>query len=151
MGVMDLDGMDVPDNKGGRPEKDEEEKDEHGHIQAEGDPFTSEKNEEAWWQEKVDDYIGVFGEMPETFDEGREMVMEIADITHLNPINVRLYLDEHGVFETDWDEYRDEMSASSVDMRVPGSSRPAPVKTTSTSTSTKTNSGLGALIDSAKD
>lgn len=150
MGVMDLDGMDIEDNKGGRPEKDEKEKDEQGHVKADGDPFTQEKNTESWWQEKVDDHIGVFGTMPETFEESREMVMEISQITHLNPVNVRLYLEEHGVFETDWDEYREELGSSSVDLRVPGTDRAEPIKTTSSTSSSSSDSGLGALIDSAK-
>lgn len=54
MGVMDLDGMEIEDNKGGRPPKDEQET-KRDTIEAQGDTYTM-RSDDHYWNKKWDHF-----------------------------------------------------------------------------------------------
>lgn len=111
MGLNDLNGMDIPDNKGGRPSKDDNEE-QHARIAA-GDPHTLDKDEEDWWYQKYTKYVM-------EADSVDEAITLIAENTFVNPIEIRKKLDEFGIHETDWDNYIDTHPAYENDARIPG-------------------------------
>lgn len=125
MGLNDIVPDDAGEAKGGRPPK----KDIGQTREVYGDPFIPEKDNEEWWQEKVDEIVlgdDLFGE--ETPNSMEEMGMEelekrlaeLSDHIAVNPLDVRTKLDEHGIYETDWSEYMESHAEYYLDSRIPG-------------------------------
>lgn len=116
MGLDDLQGMDKPDNVGGRPPKEEQE-DEYGRSLP-GDPLIMDKDDEEWWEEVIDEVV----------EDGQgieDAIPEISNYIYVNPIEVRKMLEDHGFIENDWDEYiesrREKMGNDHLlDSRIPG-------------------------------
>lgn len=110
MGLDELDGMGVPDNKGGRPTKDEEEET-HGRT-AEGDALTLKKETEDWWRMK-------FNRFKQETDDVDEAIKEMAEHISVSPIIARRKLQEYELHETDWEEYIEKYTIYENDLRVP--------------------------------
>lgn len=111
MGLDDLSGMSIPDNKGGRPSKDEQE-DEHVRI-AEGDPHTSAKEDEDWWYQ-------IHAKFDAEADNERELIELISQHVFINPISVRRKLQQYDIYETDWEELIEKYPMYKNDARIPG-------------------------------
>ena len=95
MGLNDLDGMDTPDNKGGRPSKTEKQSRE---SRFDGDALTVEKDHEDWWRHK-------FNRFKEEYDDMDEAIPALADHVAVFPREVRVKLEDYGIYETDWEAY----------------------------------------------
>lgn len=129
MGLKDLDGMDIPDNKGGRPEKDEDEDQFSGREKEHA--FNPNKDNPDWWLIRVRQRIDEDKLDSASFEKMMQVIGEVAEETHMNPIDVRKKLDEHEVYETDWERYREwELDTvahgESPDSRVPLGPTPTP-------------------------
>lgn len=110
MGLNDLEGMDVPDNKGGRPTKDEED-DTRGRT-AEGDGLTLKKETKDWWRMK-------FKKFKNEEDDVDDAIMEMAEHISVSPIIARKKLQEYDLYETDWEEYIEKYTIYENDLRIP--------------------------------
>lgn len=103
MGIEDF--KVAPDNKGGRPSKEEQEE-EHTGLQHVGDPFYHAKDSEEYWQEIWDSNVD--GEEPTS----RE-IASICDYTHLFPWDVKVYVEKWGIYEFDWFQMPDDFPSDS--------------------------------------
>jgi len=150
----------APDNKGGRPEKSQEEED--TRREAPGEPYPcNDEMPEGWWSEQVKEVFGASTD-PDTFMEGIgsfeekcNMISQLAGWVSLNPIDCRKAMADDGFYQCNWQEYRDEMDEKFLDARVPGIEIEGKSKRTSfgrSSSSSKldSDSGLGSLITDAK-
>lgn len=142
MGLDDLDGMDIPDNKGGRPPK--KDNDDKRKRKGGGDPFTSNKGGEDWWEHK-------FNRFMQDHDSADEAIEALGDHIAVSPIEVRRKLTEFDVFETDWDEYLEKYSIYANDSRIPtvsgGSSSSGSSSSSLFETEEEPSSGLEGLIN----
>lgn len=127
MGLDELNGMGIDDNKGGRPSKDELENSSRQVVQ--GDPFTPDKDDEDWWYQKYTKY-------KMEADNTAEIITLIADHVFVNPIEVRKKLHDYDILETDWSEYQEMYPRYDNDARIPGN------ELNSTGTA-----GMGSRID----
>lgn len=152
MGLQDLDGMDVPDNKGGRPP--EEDKEEQWSGSTPGDPYIPYKDDEEWWRDK-------FETAKQKTDDIDAAVTEVSRIIHVNPIEIRKRLSEYDIYDTDWDEYRDKYDVHEEDLRIPGVevtsvgirriekmfSSTSSSSSSSSSSNNEPSSGLSSMLD----
>lgn len=174
MGIMDLEGMDVPDNKGGRPPKNDDNYSEDRGVEH---AYTPGLDSEEWWLDRVNDRTS-----PEELEEmdmfdRMETIGLISHDTASDPFFVRRKLAEHGIYDTDWDTYiewrREDTGRGFWDCRIPQEEVsmeliPRGVSTSSKSSSSSggflsgatgdddddgidTNTGLGGLLQDAKD
>lgn len=99
MGVMDLENMDVPDNHGGRPPK-EETDDESRRREYTGDPYTMAHGKE-YWDVKWEKWYH------EEDNEVKKAVMYLSGESLCLPRTVVSNLQEHGIhdFNDTLDEY----------------------------------------------
>jgi hypothetical protein len=128
MGIDDLPGMDAPLAKGGRPSK-EEVGDTRRDV--EGDPITSEKDSEEYWQNVYDEYVD--GKI------GYEELQEICEHCYCLPWTVVRKLSEYEIADASHlikEEYPTHES------KVTKKS-----ETTNENDDQNKNSGLSALID----
>lgn len=104
MGLMDLEGMDVEDNTGGRPPKTEEDEEEeieqYGVAFRYGDDCTEE-----WIQGIIDDILEDGLPDQENRSEFTLALQEISDYTNSSELVVRKHLDDLGMVDVDWFEY----------------------------------------------
>lgn len=111
MGLDDLNGMDVPDNEGGRPEKSEE------SGRSARTPMDAASLEdiksEGWWNVE-------FNSLLKEYDDVDDVVMELQRRTYLGPIEIRIRLEEYDIHETDWEAYVEKYPVRKKDSRVPG-------------------------------
>lgn len=108
MGLNDLDGMDVPDNKGGRPSKTEE--DSNGR-KYDGDALTLDKDSEDWWRVK-------FNNFKNDYNDVDEAIQALSDHVAVFTREVRVTLDDYGIYETDWEEWIEQYPTYKDDGKV---------------------------------
>lgn len=53
-------------------------------------------------------------------DVSDSLIRELAGLTHISPVDVRKKLSEHGLYETDWERYKEGTDEHLLDARVPG-------------------------------
>lgn len=90
MSLDDLVPDDAGDAKGGRPTEERTIRD------PDGDPFIPDKNTKEYWQNIWDTYVD--GEEPDP-DE----IAAICDYVHLFPWDVKVHLEEHGIYSFSWE------------------------------------------------
>lgn len=148
---MGLDNFNVaPDNKGGRPEKDEEETDEDRTVR--GEPFVEEKADKSWWLKVMTDSIGQRELPQDDFQQFLDAISTLADHVHTQPINVLHELEEHEIQYIEWEWVKENSDERGFDARWPGE---GPVTGSSSpsfgsTSSYDSDSGLGSIIDAAK-
>lgn len=111
MGLNELDGMDTPDNLGGRPTKEKEKSKRVREV--EGHPHTMNKESADWWRVK-------FNKWKDEADNIWETIKMLADDVSINPITVRKILEKHDIYHTNWDEYVKRYPIYEDDARIPG-------------------------------
>lgn len=139
MGLDDLPGMDIPDNKGGRPEKTEEGPNTRA---VDGDPFTQHKDEKDWWRVVFNRFV--------TGDElSIDELAEIADYTHVSPWTVVEKLDQYGIKEMEDGDWRDDYPTDGILGSGTSSTRSSSggLRSKNPNVSDSENSGLKALLD----
>jgi len=120
MGLSDLEGMDTPDNTGGRPTKEEQEDETLRDVT--GEPFVKGNDTQDWWQEQLEEVM--------TEKESiEEAIAGLAGRAFVHPIVARKKLEMHGIYETDWEAYIEEYPAYEDDERIVSRLRAAGVKT----------------------
>lgn len=137
MGLDDLDGMGIPDNKGGRPSKSggtEKQK-----RQAEGDALTIQKDNEDWLRHKFNRFKGE----TDTIDE---CIEQLSAHIYINQITVRKKLEEYDIHETDWEEYIEKYSMYKKDGRLINRLLEAGVITESEVPSSEVSPGLSSMF-----
>lgn len=150
----------APDNKGGRPEKSQEEED--TGREAPGEPYPcDDETPEGWWSEQVKEVFGVttdtdaFMEDTGSFEKKCNKISRLSNWVSLNPIDCRKAMADDDFYQCNWQEYRDEMDDKFLDARVPGVEIKTKTGSTSFSSSSSSSkldsdSGLGSLISDAK-
>lgn len=148
---MGLEQFDVaPDNKGGRPEKEEQDSGSFssrydGRVLVEGDA------DKDWWEEVLVEAIGQ-EELPmDDFDEFINASSELSNHVHSQTINVWKSLEEHGVANIDWKWLKSECPDEWVDPRWPGEeSITGSTSRFGSSGGSSAGEGLSSIIDAAK-
>lgn len=142
----------APDNKGGRPKKEEQET--VGKSRSYGDAYTPYKADEDWWREKINESVDGSEINTDDFDQFVQDMMQLADHVHTSTIEVEKLLDEAGVVDIDWSWVREEAPDEWKDMRWP---REARHKTFSPDIDTSTEEedeepagGLASIVNEAK-
>jgi len=149
----------APDNKGGRPEGST--KDDKGRNltrETEGRALTSENGDKEWWLNVISEVLGTEGIPDTTFIEKAKAIEELAAHTWTNPMTVRTQLDEHGILETDWEEYEDKFDMVEGDCRIPGNiaadiriTKASRSSSSGSSSSSSSDGGLSSLVEFSKE
>lgn len=140
MGLDQLDGMDTPDNKGGRPPKEEQET--KRSRTPDGDPLTIKTDREDWINHKFNVHLG------DTEDEDEdEAIISMANELHVHPIVIRKRLEQYDIYETDWEKYIEKYPMYKKDLRIRGRLEKAGVDTPSTGSSSGVSSDLDRIFD----
>lgn len=149
MGIQDFNV--APDNKGGRPPKSEQEKEEEKGI-VKGRPYVDSEADEEWWEEVLDHVVGEGSVPGDSIESKSKHITDISDYTHLQPPEVWKQLEEHEMVDVDWDEYKEVYGTSGTDSRIPGvGSEPGSGSFSSGSSESETTAtGLKSIIDAAK-
>ena len=142
MALSDLEGMDTPDNTGGRPEKEEQEDETLRDVA--GQPLVKGNDTEDWWQEQLDQIMM-------NKDSVEDAIPALAGRAFVHPIVARKKLEMHGIHETDWKVYVEEYPMYEDDERIASRLRAVGVKS-DTASSAGSSSGDGVkLFDSSDD
>lgn len=138
MGLNDLDGMDVEDNKGGRPPK--EEIDDTNRRSGTGEPFMPQYDNKEWWKEK-------FNKFKSEENTIQDAITALSAHAQLHTIRIRKKLEEYDIYETDWAEFVEDNEMYRIDMRIRGRLREAGVDVPTTSSTKSTSSSSTTLFD----
>lgn len=114
MGILDT-GEEVTkgktlQGKGGGPKTESIEQ--ARESEASTDPFIPDKDFKEWW-------IGKFHKFTDGESIDNESIQEFSDYIALNPVRIRLKLEEYGIYETDWEEFVDYYEVYHGDGRIP--------------------------------
>lgn len=144
----------APDNKGGRPTKDEQET--VGRDRGYGDPYTPYKASKEWWEEKVEEAVDGGEINTEDYDQFVEDIIQLSDYVHTVSIEVEKMLDEAGVVDIDWEWVREEAPDEWKDLRWPKQARHEVFAPDVESSSTEeeeeeTAGGLASIVNEAKE
>lgn len=145
MGIEDF--RVAPDNKGGRPTKEEQEEEEHSGLRSVGDPFYPAKDTEEYWREIWDRYVD--GEDPSSQD-----IASICDYTHLFPWDVKVYIEKWGIYEFDWFQMPEDYPPHSYLkflLEDEGISNDFTSQVASTDTGEEITGGWAEIINDAKE
>ena len=150
MGLEDL----IPDGtgtgSGGRPKS----RDLGDMREPFGNPFLPERDTEEWWKEQFAEKCKVIPPSDD-FETIARKIARLSDWVGLHPVEVRKKLEEHDIYETDWEEYRNYYDDKHLDSRVPGIDGPPFEHEISDepwdTTEEREKSGLHSLIENAKE
>lgn len=148
---MGIDDFKVaPDNPGGRPPKEEQEE-EDSLREVYGDPYSPDKSDADWWQEKLDEALAS-GEIPtDNFNDFIKASSIVADWVHISTIEVLKQLKKEEVIEFDWEWVREEAPDEWKDLRWPKKARYEVFEVEGSSTEDEEyTGGLASLVDEAK-
>lgn len=151
---MGIDSFNIaPDNKGGRPSKEEQEEEETVERYS-GRVYVASEADENWWKETINELFGGIDLHTLDKEELRDKITELSDFTHTNPVEIRKELEEHKLIGDEWEEYVEQSPDHTLDGRVPGVEGPTDTKSYSPSFSSSskddTPEGLQSIIDAAK-
>lgn len=138
MGLQELDGMDTPDNKGGRPPKSDEEQSRGREVK--GEAFLPSKDDEEWWREK-------FNRFTEENSNIGDAITQLSDFIMVHPLEVRKRLEDYGIHETDWEEYVEEYSFYMKDLRIHDRLEESGVSTEVSTSGSSSTSSESTLFD----
>lgn len=152
MGIEDF--RVAPDNKGGRPTKEEQEEEETRGRIAYGDPALPSKDKEDW--EDALDTLGIDTIEENLYDGdtiGSDEIGELSNYAHLFPWNTRVLLELHGIYETNWFNTPEDYPPSkmlSYLLTERGVENDFTEKVTVTESGEEITGGLAGLINDAK-
>lgn len=103
----------APDNKGGRKKKEEKQDNSPRTRMVDGEAFTMEDDTKEWWQEQLRAEV-----VEQSGDNIEEKIPTLAGYVFMNPVSVRIKLEEHEIHETDWDQYVEDHPVYEEDQRI---------------------------------
>lgn len=148
---MGLEQFDVaPDNKGGRPESEEEGEENQGR--AHGRSLVIDSVDDEWWEEVLEEVLGRKTLPCDDYQEFARATMRLADYTHSLGHSVWFSLRKEGAGDVDWEWFKEEAPDESVRRVFPEEYQAK--KSTSTrfgsSAGKQPSDGLSSIIDAAK-
>lgn len=146
----------APDNKGGRPPKGEAQEDvgQQGR-RIYGDPALPAKGKEEW--ERAMELLGIDSIEENLYEDdtiGSDHIGELCSYAHLFRWDVRIFLEVHGIYETDWWNIPDNYPSTKMLvllMEDRGLENDYVKRNSTAQSGKKVTGGLAQLINEAKD
>lgn len=148
---MGLEQFDVaPDNQGGRPEKDEEER--TGHNSTYGEALEMSRADEEWWEEILEEVLGVKTMPCDDYEEFSIATMRLADYTHSLGHSVWRSMKEENAGGVDWEWFKEEAPDELVRRVFPNEFESGSSSSSrfGSSSGKQAGDGLTSIIDAAK-